>query len=113
MKPTLSLARRLLKLFHPEGIPWPGTLLYSTISASDIFQRQYERVAQAFVSYGATGTVLEVGTGPGWLLVKLRQQAPGLRIIGVDISPAQWPRRARTWLRLRRGRWPLARAPRR
>ena len=25
----LSLARRLLKIFHPEGIPWPGTMLYN------------------------------------------------------------------------------------
>jgi ubiquinone/menaquinone biosynthesis C-methylase UbiE len=77
----------MLKLFHPEGIPWPGTFFYSAISATGIFQRHYELVAQEIVTYGSTGTVLDVGTGPGWLLIKLRQQAPGMRVIGVDISP--------------------------
>jgi hypothetical protein len=31
----LSLIRRLLKLFHPEGIPWPGTILYNQLSSSE------------------------------------------------------------------------------
>jgi hypothetical protein len=36
MKPPLSLPRPMLKFFHPEGIPWPGTFFNSAISASGI-----------------------------------------------------------------------------
>jgi len=38
----LSLARSLLKILHPEGIPWPGTAFYNKVSETDLFQRHYE-----------------------------------------------------------------------
>lgn len=84
----LSLARRLLNIFHPEGIPWPGSAIYNAISATRIFQRNYELVVKDIVSYGSGETILDIGTGPGWLLVKLHQECPGLRITGVDASSA-------------------------
>ncbi|OGP55546.1 MAG: hypothetical protein A2Y65_00880 [Deltaproteobacteria bacterium RBG_13_52_11] len=82
----LSLTRRLLKIFHPEGIPWIGTVFYNALSATTLFQRNYDVVAQDILSYGSEGSILDIGTGPGWLLVKLHQQAPRLRIIGLDTS---------------------------
>jgi ubiquinone/menaquinone biosynthesis C-methylase UbiE len=84
----LSPARRLLKVIHPEGIPWPATALYNAISAADIFQRNYEWVAQDIAGYCPQGSILDVGTGPGWLLIKLQRQSPGSRIVGLDASPA-------------------------
>ena len=41
----LSLVRRLLKVFHPEGIPWPGTTCYNVFSQTRIFQRHYAFIA--------------------------------------------------------------------
>lgn len=82
----LSPVRRLLKLFHPEGIPWPGTKFYNAISETGIFQRNYELVARDILSYCSQGSILDVGTGPGWLLVKLHQQSPSLRLTGLDVS---------------------------
>jgi ubiquinone/menaquinone biosynthesis C-methylase UbiE len=82
----LSLARRLLKIFHPEGIPWPGSAIYNAISETRIFQRNYELAVKDILSYDLGETILDIGTGPGWLLVKLHQQRPGLRITGVDAS---------------------------
>jgi ubiquinone/menaquinone biosynthesis C-methylase UbiE len=82
----LSLTRRLLKVFHPEGIPWIGTLFYNALSATALFQRNYDVVAQDILSYGSEGSILDIGTGPGWLLVKLHQQSPRLRITGLDTS---------------------------
>ncbi len=84
----LSSARRLLKLFHHEGIPWPGTVFYNFVSATSIFQRHYELVARDILSYCTEGCLLDIGTGPGWLLLKLHQQSPGMRLVGIDTSPS-------------------------
>jgi ubiquinone/menaquinone biosynthesis C-methylase UbiE len=84
----LSPARKLLKLLHPEGIPWPATIFYNAMSATNIFQRNYEVVASDIVSYCPAGSILDIGTGPGRLLMKLYEQSSGLRVTGVDISSA-------------------------
>jgi ubiquinone/menaquinone biosynthesis C-methylase UbiE len=84
----LSPARRLLKIFHPEGIPWPGTAFYDAISKTTIFQRNYELVAKDILGYCSEGSILDIGTGPGWLLVKLHQEFPRLLVTGLDASPS-------------------------
>jgi len=84
----LSPARRLLKIFHPEGIPWPGTAFYDAISKTTIFQRNYELVAKDILSYCSEGSILDIGTGPGWLLVKLHQESPRFLVTGLDASPS-------------------------
>ncbi len=42
----------------------------------------------SILSYCSQGRLLDVGTGPGWLLVKLHQQSPNLRLTGLDVSPS-------------------------
>lgn len=84
----LSLARRLLKLLHPEGIPWPGTAFYNLVSSSTMFQRHYELVARDILSYCSEGYLLDIGTGPGWLLLELHQKSPTMKLIGLDASPS-------------------------
>ena len=83
----LSPVRRMLKFFHPEGITWPGSALYNAISETTIFKHYYEITARDIVSYRSKGSILDVGTGPGRLLVKLHQLSPDLKITGLDISP--------------------------
>jgi ubiquinone/menaquinone biosynthesis C-methylase UbiE len=77
---------RLLKLFHPEAIPWLATPIYNAVSGSEIFQRHYEMVAKDILTYRQLGSVLDIGTGPGWLLIKLHRLSPDLRLVGLDIS---------------------------
>jgi ubiquinone/menaquinone biosynthesis C-methylase UbiE len=84
----LSPLRRLLKVVHPEAIPWPGTAFYNAISETSVFQRHYELIAKDILNYCSKGAILDVGTGPGWLLVKLHQESPRLRMVGMDASPA-------------------------
>ncbi len=83
----LSPMRKLLKFIHPEGIPWPGTLLYNSISQTQIFQSHYELIARDIASYCSEGNALDIGTGPGWLLMKLYRKSPALRLTGLDTSP--------------------------
>jgi ubiquinone/menaquinone biosynthesis C-methylase UbiE len=80
--------RRLIKSIHPEGIPWPGSLLYNKISRSRIFQKNYEAVAKDILTYSRAGRLLDIGTGPGWLLMHLARLSPELKLTGIDISPA-------------------------
>jgi ubiquinone/menaquinone biosynthesis C-methylase UbiE len=84
----LSLQRRLLKIFHPEGIPWPGSVLYNLASGTPVFQQSYEEIALHILSYCTAGSLLDIGTGPGWLLLKVHQQAPRMRLVGMDVSPS-------------------------
>jgi ubiquinone/menaquinone biosynthesis C-methylase UbiE len=77
----------LVKRFHPEGIPWPLSLFYNALSRSSIFQRHYEVVAKDICSRVSSGALLDIGTGPGWLLLKVREACPGLALTGVDIAP--------------------------
>ena len=84
----LSPVRRLLKVFHPKGIPWPGTAFYNAISGTSVFQRHYELITRDILNYCSEGSILDVGTGPGWLLAKLHQRSPRLRVIGLDVSPS-------------------------
>jgi len=84
----LTPLRRFLKLFHPEGIPWPGASLYNWISGTEVFQDLYERVAQHILTYCSQGHLLDIGTGPGRLLMTLHRASPAMRLAGCDISQA-------------------------
>jgi ubiquinone/menaquinone biosynthesis C-methylase UbiE len=84
----LSLMRRLMKHVHPEGIPWPGSVFYNALSSSMIFMKHYELAAQDIVSHCSQGTLLDIGTGPARLLLRLHQQSPGMRLVGIDSSAA-------------------------
>ncbi len=95
-----KLLRRFFRRIHPEGIPWPGSAFYAWLSTSRPYQRHYERVAEDIASHCAEGSLLDVGTGPGWLLPALRRVAPGLRLVGIDLSPAMVAKARRNMARV-------------
>ncbi|MCG6893516.1 MAG: class I SAM-dependent methyltransferase [Desulfobacteraceae bacterium] len=80
--------RRILKRFHPEGIPWPASVFYNALSGTGIFLRHYDLVARDIARYGTTRHLLDIGTGPGHLLLAVHRRFPDARLVGVDISPA-------------------------
>ncbi len=80
--------RQLLKRLHPEGIPWPGSVLYNALSGSRIFLQHYDLVARDVASYGPARNILDIGTGPGRLLAALRKTFPDADLVGIDVSPA-------------------------
>ena len=77
-----------MKQFHPEGIPWPGSILYNAVSSTAIFQQHYALVAQDVARYGAAARILDIGTGPGHLLFAMKKLLPAAKLTGVDISSA-------------------------
>jgi len=89
-----------MKRLHPEGIPWPATVLYDAMSSTKIFMRHYDLVAHDVAHYGAVERILDIGTGPGYLLLAMRKTLPDTELVGVDISPpmvAQAQRNMKTY----------------
>ena len=72
----------------------PAAGMYDALVASAL-AGYYARVAEETAAACAYGRVLEVGSGPGHLAVRLAQEAPAVRLIGVDISVAMVERAAR------------------
>ncbi len=84
----LSPIQNAIRKIHPEGIAWPFSVLYNAASGADIFQRHYELIAEDVLNYCSEGRVLDIGTGPGWLLKKMYQASSKFQITGLDISPS-------------------------
>jgi ubiquinone/menaquinone biosynthesis C-methylase UbiE len=80
--------RQFIKQFHPEGIPWPASLLYNAVSSTTVFLEHYELVARDITQYGRAGSILDIGTGPGHLLIAIQKVLPDAKLVGVDISSA-------------------------
>ena len=80
--------RQYIRSLHPEGIPWPGSVFYNVLSSTKIFFRHYELVADEVAHYGGAAHLLDIGTGPGHLLLAMRKTLPDAELVGVDISSA-------------------------
>jgi ubiquinone/menaquinone biosynthesis C-methylase UbiE len=78
--------RRILRRLQAESIPWPGCFFYNAVSTSGIFQKHYELTAKDIIKYCTHGKILDIGTGPGWLLLKLYHLSERLELTGLDIS---------------------------
>jgi ubiquinone/menaquinone biosynthesis C-methylase UbiE len=80
--------RAWLRRWRPQGIFWPLSTLYNGVSQTSAFRRHYELVAEEVAGRVRGGRILDIGTGPGWLLAALRQRLPAATLVGVDIAPA-------------------------
>lgn len=71
-----------------ESIPYPGAWIYSFIARkSPPLKDLYNEVAEEVTATLASGRVLDVGTGPGYLPIAIARRAPSLDITGIDLSP--------------------------
>ena len=76
---------------HLEPPPW----LYARLAQGSLMRLIYRRLIQDLAGSLAPGTrLLDVGTGPGYLLGYLARARPDLSLWGLDFSPAMI-RRAR------------------
>jgi ubiquinone/menaquinone biosynthesis C-methylase UbiE len=77
---------RLLSRYSPESIPFPATKIYSLVTKSKVVRDFYEKVAIEVVNEISKGKILDVGTGPGYLPIKIVKLNQNLKVIGIDIS---------------------------
>jgi len=88
---VITLGYRKLRRGSPPGIlgmlrRMPSARLYDPWSRL-FLGGLYDHLARQVAASHQVGTVLDVGSGPGWLDIRLAQLAPDLSIVGVDIDP--------------------------
>jgi ubiquinone/menaquinone biosynthesis C-methylase UbiE len=62
--------------------------LYSSLTRTRSLQQQYQEIAACLMSQVHSGRLLDIGTGPGRLLLEVHKLNPGLQLYGLDISRA-------------------------
>lgn len=69
-------------------LPGFAARLYDRLMRTKSIDREYREIAQDLASRIDKGRVLDVGTGPGWMLLRLYQLNNQLQLYGLDISEA-------------------------
>ena len=73
------------KWFKIERIP--GVLASAYEKATrQVIESYYRHVAYEIVSHLSGGTILDIGTGPGYLPIEIAKRASEVRIVGIDLS---------------------------
>jgi ubiquinone/menaquinone biosynthesis C-methylase UbiE len=65
----------------------PSVLASAYVKATRmVIESYYCPVAREIVAYLNEGTILDLGTGPGYLPIEIVKRAPSINVIGVDLS---------------------------
>jgi len=82
----MSLTRFIKDLLRkPESIPTPGAIFYNATVAK-VLRKPETKIVSDVVAKMRTGTVLDLGSGTGYLTVRIAGRAPSLRVYGIDLS---------------------------
>ena len=68
-----------------ERIPGPLASLYEK-GARMVIDSYYSEVADEIVARLQSGTILDLGTGPGYLPIEIAKRAPAIRVDGIDLT---------------------------
>ena len=70
-----------------EAIPNVVSGIYAFVARKSPFMRDiHQEVAKEVCAKISSGRVLDLGTGPGYLPFAMAKIAPGLKIVGIDLS---------------------------
>lgn len=76
-----------IERYVPEGIPFPSTRGYAYMAKTNPFLRDcYRELAQRVAKKLTKGRILDVGTGPGYLLIEVARLIKGVEVVGIDVS---------------------------
>jgi len=83
---VMSLTRFIKDLLRkPEKIPTPGAIFYNATVAK-VLQKPETKIANDIVAKMGKGTILDLGSGTGYLAIEIARKAPGLQVCGIDLS---------------------------
>ena len=68
-----------------ERIPAPFASLYEKATRM-VIASYYGPVAEEIVASLKAGTILDLGTGPGYLPIEIVKRSPSIRVIGIDLT---------------------------
>ncbi len=83
---SISLTRFVKDLLRkPEAIPAPGAVVYR-VTVSRVLRKPEAKIADDIVRKVNGGTVVDLGSGPGFLSTEVARKSPGLQVCGIDLS---------------------------
>jgi ubiquinone/menaquinone biosynthesis C-methylase UbiE len=83
---TMSLTefiRDLQKRY--EAIPTPGAVVYNA-TVRKVLRKPEAKIANGIAERMRKGTILDLGSGTGYLSIEIARRSPGLRVYGIDLS---------------------------
>lgn len=72
-------------MIMPEEIPWPFSRLYDRV-VNRVFVKWFVYITEEIKNKGISGTILDIGTGPGRLPIEIVKRLANVRVFGIDIS---------------------------
>ena len=82
----MSLTRFIKDVLRrPEAIPTPGAIFYNATVAK-VLRRPETKIANDIVEKMGDGTILDLGSGTGYLSIEIAKRSPGLQVYGIDLS---------------------------
>jgi ubiquinone/menaquinone biosynthesis C-methylase UbiE len=83
---SVSLTRFIKDLLRePESFPTPGAILYNAIVAK-VLRKPETKIANDIVAKIGNGTILDLGSGTGYLAIEIARKSPSLHVYGIDLS---------------------------
>jgi len=83
---VMSLTRFIKDLLRrAEAIPAPGAIFYNATVAK-VLSKPEAKIANDIVAKMRRGIVLDLGSGTGYLTIRVAGRAPGLQVYGIDLS---------------------------
>jgi ubiquinone/menaquinone biosynthesis C-methylase UbiE len=68
-----------------EAIPTPGAIFYNATVAK-LLRKPETKIANDIVEKMGGGTILDLGSGTGYLSIEIAKKAPGAQVYGIDLS---------------------------
>jgi ubiquinone/menaquinone biosynthesis C-methylase UbiE len=72
-------------LRSPEAIPTPGAIFYNA-TVVKVLRKPEAKIANAIAEKIGKGTILDLGSGTGYLSTEIARKAPNLRVYGIDLG---------------------------
>jgi len=83
---NMSLTRFVKDLLRkPESIPTPGAIFYNATVAK-VLRKPETKIAKGIVEKMEKGTILDLGSGTGYLSIEIAKRLPNLQVYGIDLS---------------------------
>ena len=82
----MSLTRFIKDLLRkPEAIPTPGAIFYNATVAK-VLRKPETKITNDVVGKMGKGTILDLGSGTGYLSIEIARRSPNLQVYGIDLS---------------------------
>jgi ubiquinone/menaquinone biosynthesis C-methylase UbiE len=68
-----------------EAIPAPGAIVYNA-TAAKVLRKPETKIANDVIEKMGSGTIVDLGSGPGYLSIEIAKRTPGIQVYGIDLS---------------------------